>query len=59
MAYAYAPEHMPGMTGAYPSLTMLSGIDVEGDLEFNHASNNMGVGMDDDEVDDIEVEEMD
>lgn len=34
MAYAYAPGHMLGMTGAYPSLTMLSGIDVEGDLEF-------------------------
>ncbi|KAF9645528.1 hypothetical protein BDM02DRAFT_498918 [Thelephora ganbajun] len=34
MAYAYAPGHMLGMTGAYPSLTMLSSIDVEGDLEF-------------------------
>lgn len=34
MAYAYAPGHMLGMTDAYPSLTMLSGIDVEGDLEF-------------------------
>ena len=33
MAYAYAPGRM-GMTGAYPSLTLLSGIDVEGDLEF-------------------------
>lgn len=34
MAYAYAPGHMLGITGAYPSLTMLSGVDVEGDLEF-------------------------
>ena len=34
MAYAHSPGHMLGVTSAYPSLTLLSGIDVEGDLEF-------------------------
>jgi hypothetical protein len=34
MAYAYTPGHVLGMTGAYPLLTILSGINVEGVLEF-------------------------
>ena len=34
MTYAYAPRHMLGMTRAYPSLGILSGIEIEGDLKF-------------------------
>jgi len=34
MAYTYMPGHTLGMTGAYPSLTMLPRIDFEGDLKF-------------------------
>lgn len=34
MTYAYASGRMLAMTGAYPALGMLSGMEVEGDLEF-------------------------